>query len=69
MKGLPAQLSIGVSSFSAEDPGGRAHLADRPTTRLRWTSSAPWPPRSATRPVMPAQAADGCLFHDASAPA
>ena len=29
MSGLPAQLSIGVASFSAEDPGGWAHLAEQ----------------------------------------
>ena len=29
MSGLPAQLSMGVASFSAEDPGGWAHLAEQ----------------------------------------
>jgi probable F420-dependent oxidoreductase len=29
MSGLPAQLSTGVASFSAEDPGGWAHLAEQ----------------------------------------
>jgi NAD(P)-dependent dehydrogenase (short-subunit alcohol dehydrogenase family) len=29
VSGLPARLSTGVTSFSAEDPGGWAHLAEQ----------------------------------------